>query len=292
MPKRRGRVLDRESVIQSIINNALSEDLSSIGDVTSLSIFSSNDQAEAIIRAKESGVLSGVSLIKPVFETIDSSVVVEIFKEDGNTVAPMEEICRIKGPIIAILSGERLILNLMQRLSGVATATAHLVSLMGETKTKLLDTRKTTPNLRLLEKEAVAHGGGTNHRFGLYDMIMAKDTHVKAAGGPHKAVQRAKAWVAESGRDVKIEVEIQSLEEFDLALAEAPNRIMLDNMPCDDMATCVTRRNAINPSVELEASGNVTEKTIAQIAKTEVDYISVGAITHSVKALDIHLVLV
>lgn len=292
MPRRRDKPLHRESVIQSIIENALAEDLSTFGDVTSQSIFSSDEQAEAIIRAKEAGVVSGVSLIGPVFTTIDSTVTIEVFKTDGDNVEPMEEICRVKGPIIAILSGERLILNLMQRMSGVATATAHLVSLMGETKTKLLDTRKTTPNLRLLEKEAVAHGGGTNHRFGLYDMIMAKDTHVKAAGGPDKAVQRAKAWVQESGRDIKIEVEIQSVEEFELALPEAPDRIMLDNMSCEDMATCVARRNEINPAIELEASGNVTEKTIAEIAKTEVDYISVGAITHSVKALDIHLVLV
>lgn len=284
--------MHRESVIKSIITNALTEDLSTFGDITSLSIFNSEDQAEAIIRSKEAGVLSGVSLIEPVFSTIDSSVTFEIFKKDGDPVAPMEEICRVKGPIIAILSGERLILNLMQRMSGVATATAHLVSLMGDTKTKLLDTRKTTPNLRLLEKEAVAHGGGTNHRFGLYDMIMAKDTHVKAAGGPDKAVQRAKAWVAESGRDVKIEVEVQSLEEFELALSEAPDRIMLDNMSCEDMSAAVRRRNDVNQSVELEASGNVTEKTISEIAKTEVNFISVGAITHSVKALDIHLVLV
>lgn len=270
----------------------MAEDLSTYGDITSQSIFSDDDQAEAIIRAKEAGVLSGISLIEPVFSTIDDRVTVEIFKADGDSVIPMEEICRVKGPIIALLSGERLILNLMQRMSGVATATAHLVSLMGDTKTQLLDTRKTTPNLRLLEKEAVAHGGGTNHRFGLYDMIMAKDTHVKAAGGPDKAVQKAKAWVAQSGRDIKVEVEIQSLEEFELALPEAPDRIMLDNMSCDDMASCVARRNEVNPTIELEASGNVTEKTIADIAKTEVDFISVGAITHSVKALDIHLVLV
>lgn len=284
--------MHRESVIKSIITNALTEDLSTFGDITSLSIFSSKDKAEAIIRAKEAGVLSGVSLIEPVFSTIDHSVTVDIFKSDGDKVAPMEEICRVKGPIIAILSGERLILNLMQRMSGVATATAHLVSLMGETNTKLLDTRKTTPNLRMLEKEAVAHGGGTNHRFGLYDMIMAKDTHVKAAGGPDKAVQRAKAWATESGRNIKIEVEVQSLNEFELALTESPDRIMLDNMSCEDMAKAVARRNEIDASVELEASGNVTEKTIAEIAETNVDFISVGAITHSVKALDIHLVLV
>ncbi len=283
---------NRETVIKSIIDGALAEDLSSFGDITSLSIFSEDDRAEAIIRAKEAGVISGISLIEPVFKSINSDVTFEIFKKDGDQVDIMEEICRVKGPIIALLSGERLILNLMQRMSGVATATAHLVSLMGETDTKLLDTRKTTPNLRLLEKEAVAHGGGTNHRFGLYDMIMAKDTHVKAAGGPDKAVQRAKAWVAQSGREVKIEVEVQSLAEFELAIIEKPNRIMLDNMSCEEMSTAVNRRNEIDPSVELEASGNVTEKTIAEIAKTKVDFISVGAITHSVKALDIHLVLV
>ena len=144
----------------------------------------------------------------------------------------------------------------------------------------------------MLEKEAVLHGGGTNHRIGLYDMILIKDTHVKAAGGPDKAVDRAKEWCHKTGNELKIEVEVEGLKHFDKAIAARPDRIMLDNMSCEDMATAVAIRDREAPLIELEASGNVSELTIADISKTNVDFISVGAITHSVKALDIHLVLV
>lgn len=286
--------MNREQMLESLIATALAEDLLNVGDVTSQSIFSDTDSAEAIVRAKESGVLSGISLIVPVFRAIDPRITVVILCKDGDTVTKGTEICRITGPIIAILSGERLVLNLLQHLSGVATATAHLVKLVrsANNHTKLLDTRKTTPGFRLLEKEAVVHGGGTNHRIGLYDMIMAKDTHVKAAGGPDRAVERARAWCNKNKKDLKIEVEVESIAHFERALAVRPDRIMLDNMSCDDMSKAVTIRNSEAPLVELEASGNVNESTIVSIAKTGVDYISVGAITHSVKALDIHLVLV
>ncbi len=282
----------RDTIIQSIIRAALHEDLSDSGDVTSLSIFGDDDQAEAIIRSKEIGVLSGISLIKPVFAAIDSRVTCEIFKNDGDAIGISEEICRVKGPIIAVLSGERLILNLLQRMSAVATATNILVKKIAHTNAHLLDTRKTTPNLRLLEKEAVSHGGGVNHRFGLFDMIMAKDTHVKAAGGPDKAVLKAKEWCKKSKKELKIEVEVESLEQFEKALPTLPTRIMLDNMSVADMTKAVAMRNSDAPEVELEASGNVTIDTISAIAETGVDFISVGAITHSVKALDIHLILV
>ncbi len=286
--------MNREQAIESLITTALVEDLQSAGDVTSKSIFSDSDSAEAVVRAKESGVLSGISLIVPVFRAIDPRVSVELLRKDGASVSRGDEICRVKGPIIAVLSGERLVLNLLQHLSGVATATAHLMSLVrsANSHTKLLDTRKTTPGLRLLEKEAVVHGGGTNHRIGLYDMIMAKDTHVKAAGGPDRAVERARAWCHENKKDLKIEVEVESLAHFERAIAVRPDRIMLDNMSCEEMSKAVAIRNSEAPLVELEASGNVNESTIYAIAKTGVDFISVGAITHSVKALDIHLTLV
>jgi len=286
--------MERDLIIQDIITRALAEDLSTIGDVTSLSVFDDSDTTEAIIRVKETGVLSGASVITPIFNTIDERVNVELLLEDGAIVVPGDIIARVNGPITAVLSGERLALNLLQHLSGVATATKKLTSIVDETgsSSKVLDTRKTTPNLRLLEKEAVLHGGGTNHRMGLYDMIMIKDTHVKAAGGPDKAVKRAKQWCLTTGNKVKIEVEVESLDHFGIALASRPDRIMLDNMSCEDMAEAVSIRNSEAPLVELEASGNVSEKTIADIARTEVDFISVGAITHSVMALDIHLLVV
>lgn len=286
--------MNRDQMIESLIKNALAEDLQSAGDVTSKSIFNDSDSTEAVIRVKESGVLSGVSLIVPVFTSIDSRVTVDLKRADGDHLVAGEEICRVKGPIIAVLSGERLALNLLQHLSGIATATSKLVNLIRIAKgaSKLLDTRKTTPGLRMLEKEAVVHGGGTNHRIGLFDMILAKDTHVKAAGGPDHAVERARKWCHENSMDLKIEVEVESLAHFERALAVRPDRIMLDNMSCEDMSRAVELRNREAPLVELEASGNVSEATIVNIAKTGVDFISVGAITHSVKALDIHLSLI
>ncbi len=286
--------MERDLVIKEIITRALEEDLSTIGDVTSLSVFDDSDTTEAIIRVKQAGVLSGVSVITPIFNTIDERVNVELLLEDGASVDVGDIIARVSGPITAVLSGERLALNLLQHLSGVASATKVLTSLVDATgsKSEVLDTRKTTPNLRLLEKEAVLHGGGTNHRMGLYDMIMIKDTHVKAAGGPGKAVARAKEWCKTTGNNVKIEVEVESLDHFGIALQSRPDRIMLDNMSCEDMSEAVRIRNEDAPLVELEASGNVSEKTIADIARTNVDFISVGAITHSVMALDIHLLVV
>lgn len=278
-------------LIKNFIRDALREDLSDIGDVTSHAIFSYNDTANAIIKTKESGILSGTYLIEKVFKTIDPTINIQVLKDDGNKIEAGEEICRISGKIITILSGERLILNLLQRLSGIATSTNKLVKLISHTKSKLLDTRKTTPLLRLFEKNAVVHGGGTNHRFGLFDMIMIKDTHVKAAGGPGEAVKRAKLY-CRSNNDMKIEVEVQDIKEFNEAIRESPHRIMLDNMNTEDMKICVEIRNSTTPEIELEASGNVNQETIKSIAETGVDYISVGAITHSVTALDIHLVII
>ncbi len=284
--------MNRDTLLNEIIKNALKEDLAENGDVTSLSIFKDSDCAEAVIKAKASGTLSGVSVIKPVFKMIDPRVEVDLKADDGENLSVGTEICRVKGPIIALLSGERLVLNLLQRMSGVATSTRTLVDIIEGTSAKLLDTRKTTPNLRLLEKEAVLHGGGVNHRIGLYDMIMAKDTHVKAAGGPDKAVLRAKEWCKSNGKSFKIEVEVENLNQFEKALTAHPDRVMLDNMSVEDMKCAVINRDTNAPIVELEASGNVSQDTIRAISETGVDFISVGALTHSVTALDIHLVLI
>ncbi len=278
-------------LIKNFIRDALREDLSDIGDVTSMAIFGKEEKAEAVIKAKDSGILSGIYLINKVYKTIDKNTDIELYKKDGDIINSGEEICKIKGKVITILSGERLILNLLQRLSAIATSTNELVKLISQTNAKLLDTRKTTPLLRYFEKEAVIHGGGTNHRFGLFDMIMIKDTHVKAAGGPGEAVRRAKEF-CQNNKDLKIEVEVQNIDEFKEAINEMPDRIMLDNMTCEDMRNCVNLKKSINRKIELEASGNVTKDTIKDIAETGVDFISVGAITHSVKALDIHLLIV
>jgi len=270
--------------INFLLKNAFDEDLGQFGDITTKAIFDENMQAKAIIKAKECGILSGVSLIKPAFKGCE----VRLFMSDGEILEKEAKIAEISGAIHTILAAERTVLNLLQRFSGIATATNILAQKISHTKAKVIDTRKTTPTLRFLEKEAVVHGGGQNHRFGLYDMILIKDTHVKAAGGPDIAVLKA----CKKRGDVKIEVEVQDLEEFTKALSANPDRIMLDNMNVTDMKRAVERKNAVANHIELEASGNINESTIVQIAETGVDFISVGAITHSVKSLDIHLQIV
>jgi nicotinate-nucleotide pyrophosphorylase (carboxylating) len=276
----------------SLISHALAEDLGALGDITSNALFDKNDVCSAVIKSKANGILSGVQLIAPLFNHIDPSLEVAVLADNGAMLTNNTRICTLHGPIRSILAGERVGLNFLQHLSGIATATHDLTDLIRHTKAKLLDTRKTTPLLRLLEKQAVAHGGGHNHRFGLFDMILIKDTHVKAAGGVIPAVTRAQEYMQTKSLAVKIEVEIQSVNEFKEALTCHPDRIMLDNMNLDDMATCVSLKAASGLNVELEASGNVSASTIVSIAETGVDFISVGAITHSAKALDIHLVVV
>jgi nicotinate-nucleotide pyrophosphorylase (carboxylating) len=212
--------------------------------------------------------------------------------QDGSPILPGTEICVLDGPLRSICAGERTALNFLQRLSGIATATAGLVGLIAHTKARLLDTRKTTPLLRGLEKRAVIHGGGMNHRFGLFDMVLIKDTHVKAAGGVAKALTRVRSHDAGMKKKVKIEVEVQTWDDLLEALPLGPDRIMFDNMTLELMAACVERARSVAPRIELEASGMINEQSIAKVAETGVDFISVGAITHSVKALDIHLVIV
>jgi nicotinate-nucleotide pyrophosphorylase (carboxylating) len=282
---------DDGPVFSSLISHALSEDLGERGDITTQALFAESDTATAVIKSKQAGVLSGVQLLEPLFHHIDPGLSVEVLLRNGDAIAAGSRICTLHGQVRGILAGERVALNFLQHLSGIATATHGLTSLISHTKAQLLDTRKTTPLLRLLEKEAVVHGGGHNHRFGLFDMILIKDTHVKAAGGVFPAVHKAKEYVVTSGISVKIEVEIQTIKEFSEALSSGADRIMLDNMPLADMASCVMLVKKSDRTVELEASGNVSRETIVPIAETGVDFISVGAITHSAKALDIHLVI-
>ncbi|MCL2689249.1 MAG: carboxylating nicotinate-nucleotide diphosphorylase [Chitinispirillia bacterium] len=277
--------------IISLLKNALHEDLGADGDITSIAVFDAQEQGEALINSKQSGVLSGVTLIKPLFELVDPGVEAEIFCVDGEALEAGKTICKIRGPVRAILAGERTILNLLQHLCGIATLTAKMADALKGTKCRLLDTRKTTAGLRQLEKAAVLHGGGCNHRFGLYDMILIKDTHVKHCGGVEEALRKAFLWRA-GKKEPLIEIEVQSVDEFTRALALSPDRIMLDNMTLEDIEICVDKRNTIASKTELEASGNITPVTISAIAAAGVDFVSCGAVTHSAPALDINLVMI
>ena len=275
-----------------LIGRALFEDLGIDGDITSQAVFGEHRAGRALIRSKDRGTLSGAYLIEPIFHAISPSVEIKTMIRDGEKIFPGSEICFLDGPLQSICAGERLCLNFLQRLSGIATATAKLVELIAHTKAKLLDTRKTTPLLRSLEKRAVTHGGGTNHRFGLFDMVLIKDTHVKASGGVSQALAKVRSNVANLKKTVSVEVEVQTWDELLEALPFKPDRIMLDNMSIELMAACVTHVRMVEPKIEIEASGNIDEKSIVNKAETGVDFISVGAITHSVKALDIHLVII
>ncbi len=281
---------DENKLIDTILTDALNEDLDTAGDVTSEAIFEDGDFTEAVIKSKSEGVLSGAYLIKTLFGKIDSRILVDVCCSDGETLSPGKVICNLSGPVKGILAGERVILNFLQRLSGIATLTSLYVKAISDTGTRLLDTRKTTPGLRLLEKKAVLHGGGVNHRFGLFDMILIKDTHVKRSGGPGNALKKAMEFRTDK-KNLKIEIEVQSEKEFLEAVQYMPERIMLDNMSPAEMKKCVEYLRKAGSGIELEASGNVTLSNIASVAASGVDFISSGAITHSAPALDIHLVI-
>lgn len=283
---------NEQQIIETTIAATLEEDLGAAGDITSIALFSEQETARAVIRSKAEGVLSGCSLIVPIFSHCDKLIKVALQAHDGEKCKPGTVIAEIEGPVRGILAGERLALNFLQRLSGIATLSSTYCRAIAHTSTRLLDTRKTAPGLRYFEKAAVVHGGGTNHRFGLFDMMLIKDTHVKRSGGVAPALAKAFAWRdAQKGPKIIIEVEVQSVSEFETALALRPERIMLDNMSIADMHSCVKRRDEVRSTCELEASGNVILATIAEIAETGVDFISVGALTHSAPSLDIHLVI-
>ncbi len=267
--------------VDKIILKSLEEDIFT-GDVTCIYLDLEPVNSIAYLVAKEHGILAGVDVARKTFKMLDSTTKVTIYRKDGDSVIPGDEIMRIEGKPASILQAERTALNFLQRMSGIATKTFVLVKLIEGTGTRLLDTRKTTPLLRQLEKYAVRIGGGLNHRFGLYDMIMLKENHLRAAGGITEAVRRIKR----SNTAYKIEVEVTNLTELDEAFEAGVDRIMLDNMPLVEIRTAVKKyRN----KVELEVSGGVNEKNIRAIAKTGVDFISSGSMTHSYKSLDISL---
>jgi len=273
-------------IIQDFIERAFEEDLGD-GDHSTLAAIPESSTQSAYLIMKEDGVIAGLDLAIPIFSKLDPNVKIEVLVNDGDSVKTGEIIMRLHGKVHAILSGERLFLNCIQRMSGIATKTHQLNELIKHTNAKLLDTRKTTPNMRMLEKWAIVIGGGVNHRYGLYDMIMLKDNHNDFAGGITASVTATKQYLADKKKNLKIEVETRDLEEVKEALAVGGvHRIMLDNMSNDDMRAAV---ELIAGRSETEASGGITEETIKAVAETGVDYISVGALTHSIKSLDISL---
>ena len=275
-----------KQLIDLFIKNAIAEDLGD-GDHTSLSTIPSGSQGQAKLLIKEQGILAGIALAQEIFHQIDDTLHVNILLTDGTAVNYGDVAFTVTGSTHAILLAERLVLNCMQRMSGIATTTQRIVKLLEPFPTQVLDTRKTTPGLRYLEKWAVRIGGGVNHRIGLYDMIMIKDNHVDYAGGITAAITAANTYLKETGKDLKIEIEVRNLEELEQVLATGNvNRIMLDNFNFDDLRTAV---KLIDHRYETEASGGIIEDNITQYAACGVDYISMGALTHSVKSLDMSL---
>ena len=274
------------SALQSFIRAALNEDVGA-GDHSSLASIPEEAQRHAKLLIKDAGIIAGLQLATKIFDAVDHDLEVELLLKDGQEVAQGDIGLLVKGKARSILTSERLVLNCLQRMSGIATYTRHLCSLIAHTSAKLLDTRKTTPNFRLPEKWAVAIGGGTNHRFGLYDMIMLKDNHIDYAGGIQEAITATLKYLERKQMDLKIEIETRNLEEVKQVLkVGGVHRIMLDNMNLKDMTAAV---QMIGGHYQTEASGGIDEHSIAGVAETGVDFISVGALTHSVKSLDISL---
>lgn len=278
-----------DSRIGRLIEQALKEDIG-FGDVTSESVIPEDQLGKALFQAKENGVLSGLQLAGLVFQYVDSQTTTEILVPDGELVNAGERIGEIHGPVRSILLGERVALNFLQRMSGVATLTHKFVHAVSGTSAKITDTRKTVPGLRVLDRKAVRDGGGVNHRFGLDQMVLIKDNHIAAAGNISEAVARCREYLRQHKLQVKVEVETTTMRQVEECLkCGGIDRIMLDNFELDRMAEAV---RLINHSAEVEASGGVTLQTVRAIAETGVDFISVGALTHSSKALDISLELV
>lgn len=271
----------REKELISIAKRALAEDIGS-GDVTTDSIVPPHLIAQGEFVVKETGVIAGLSFVQWIFRLADESVVYSPLIPEGSPVTTGDVVATVRGPARSILTVERTALNFLQRMSGIATLTRRYVDAVAGTRVVILDTRKTAPGLRALDKWAVRLGGGSNHRMGLYDMVLIKDNHIEVAGGITEAVRRVRSH----DPGLPIEVEVKNLAEFDEALTLDVDRIMLDNMSLEEMREAVRRANG---RVKIEASGGVTLERVKAIAATGVDYISVGALTHSVKALDISL---
>ena len=272
--------------LDGIIDEAIKEDIGD-GDHTSLAIFPKDISGKAHLNIKDTGILAGMDLANKIFQRFDPSLTFIAFKQDGEEIKPNDIAFEVKGSILSILSAERLVLNFMQRLSGIASETHKMVSLLKGLNTKILDTRKTTPNLRELEKYAVRVGGGYNHRMGLYDMILIKDNHIDFSGGVVQAIELIHAYLDKTGKNLKIEIEVRDFDELaDVLNYGRVDRIMLDNFTPDDLRDAV---NLVNGKYETEASGGINIDNVLAYAETGVDFISIGAITHKFKSLDLSL---
>jgi nicotinate-nucleotide pyrophosphorylase (carboxylating) len=268
--------------VADLIRRALAEDVGD-GDLTTDAVVPVDAEARGTIVAKQDGVVAGLDVAAAVFGQLDPRVEVALCSGDGDDVSLGDELIHLRGPARAILVGERVALNLLGRLSGVATMTSHYVAAVQGIGVKILDTRKTTPGLRALEKAAVVAGGGTSHRFGLYDAILVKENHVRVAGGVHEAARRA---IEGAPDGVGVEVEVESLAELEEALRAGIQRVLLDNMGPDELREAVQLAAG---RAELEASGGITLENVRAVAETGVDYVSIGALTHSAPALDVSL---
>ena len=275
-----------DEAINDFIDAALREDVGE-GDHSSLATIPINTIGKGRLFVKNDGIIAGLDMAQRIFHRVNPALQLEFFKRDGDSIFKGEIAFEVTGSAQAILTAERLVLNCMQRMSGIATYTQRLCKMIDGTRAQLLDTRKTTPNFRLMEKLAVSIGGGHNHRFALYDMVMLKDNHVDMAGGISNAIERANAYVNRLGKRLKIEVETRSMQEVQEVLKKGGvDVIMLDNFPLEELSKAV---QLINNRFKTEASGGINEATLRAVAETGVDYISVGALTHSVKSLDLSL---
>lgn len=275
-----------DKLIDDLIAIALAEDIGE-GDHTTLSCIDTTITGKAQLLVKQPGILCGVELAKKIYAQFDSSLQINVLLEDGTEINPGDVAFTVSGKTVSILQTERLVLNFMQRLSGIATQTRLYVTALAGTKTKILDTRKTTPGMRLLEKYAVRVGGGHNHRIGLYDMILIKDNHIDYAGGVTAAINRAKTYLQNLGKNLLIEVEARTFDEINEILAcGGVHRILIDNFTPQETVEAIA---LINGRCETESSGGITMEGIRAYAEAGVDYISVGALTHQIKSLDLSL---
>jgi len=273
-------------IIHQFITNALAEDVGD-GDHTSLATIPEGTKGKARLLIKDTGILAGVELAVEIFREIDPRLKVKVFLNDGDEVKPGDVVFEVEGSVHCILKAERLVLNTMQRMSGVATTTNEVVDILAGTNTKVLDTRKTTPGMRYLEKWAVRIGGGVNHRFGLYDMVLIKDNHVDYAGGIANAINNTRHYLAERDKKLPIEIEVRNLEELEEVLQTGGvDRILLDNFKFDVLKQAVAM---IEGRYITEASGGITIENVRDYAACGVDYVSMGGLTHSIKSLDMSL---
>lgn len=270
-------------MLEQDIKHWLAEDIGD-GDHTTLCCIPADAIGRSRLIVKDTGIIAGIEVAKKVFEIFDKELRITQYMHDGDEVKPQDIAFEVEGKVRSLLQTERLMLNIMQRMSGIATRTREYVKLLEGTRTRVLDTRKTTPGLRMLEKEAVLIGGGCNHRIGLYDMILLKDNHIDFAGGISQAIDRANKYLKDNNKNLKVEIEVRNFDELNEVLASGNvNRIMLDNFSVADTRKAV---EIIGGRFETESSGGITETTIREYALAGVDYISVGALTHSIKSLD------